>query len=1018
MRPKKPKFFYKKESNLLEELGLNDVYVQLTSAGTGGFESMRKHDKSEEEYEESENKEEEQEEQIRTPEDIKNDINALVESLNHDSEDPDYEKQDKLKELFTELFEKKEDFNEETFNSLKDKIQNSLELLQSGTGYKVPMSTEEPNKEMTLEDLGVTEEEWKKTLEELDAVDFGDIEDVDDEGIMEKIEDLPKETQEKIKYGVGDLGFLMSEASNKGISWLVDKAVKKTKEGTIIRDLLESTKESFDEKADNARKNIENREKGILTKTLGMAGAAGNLLRWGRILHGYNLSNPIRLAMVASTAIGSSSEIFKRTRIKGFESQNEKDKENIRNLYQSNVTKKNIEENIIKVDEEEANIINEKFNQIKKSDQENKDVDIERVYKEALPETLKNRIDKRGISKISLIQSFSTHWMESTIEKINKKISEAESEQEKQVILNKYDKMMKDLDVLVNKAGTIDTIDKTLLILEKYSKGLSIALTAETVGEIGYKMLHESWSIFDNTNTSIETPSSGNETVNESNNSSIEKNINPKGEEIISDKNSNIKEALKNSKNVGDIIGQKRDDIDLDSIKSHIANSKNVGEIIGQTDESNKIEEEAQSQAPTISKINPEQDIPEFKTEETPQSEPEEIKNDEWMLHGEDILKPKEDIEYQGGRSIWKEAEKQLEARFENLFDALGSNEKASEALKTYNIDRLKDEIMGNPEKYGLGESFDARRMTKEMIANIDWNEAFQKAFPKGALTETLTQDQIDNIVNNNKEIRESFKQVEPQENVPIVENRSTTIDEENTSQSHEESTPTNQPEIEETPQYEENKVIEPEVSSQETPPEPEIEEKVNVKEVAEPSQEEITDYTQVEKYIYDKKLDVQKTKELLEPHRLNDYQIMDVVDVVSVPDTKLVVNDVTKHLDFALNNNLRPEESAHIIKLLEQPNNKEAQDFFESFDINRTLDVTSAQTHLVRDPETLQKKEGLELYCTVLNKWNKVRRNIEVLITNDGFFISEGKGGYGSKMPLNNLSHFLKDPPRLLRGV
>jgi len=349
----------------------------------------------------------------------------------------------------------------------------------------------------------------------------------------------------------------------------------------------------------------------------------------------------------------------------------------------------------------------------------------------------------------------------------------------------------------------------------------------------------------------------------------------------------------------------------------------------------------------------------------------------------EEITTPLAHFEATGDGSIWQEAERQLEGRFDKLFTELGKTDpKVAEALRTYNIDRLKDLIINNQEKYNvhsLGSEFDAHRMTKSMIQNIDWDQAFKDEFTEGdSITNTLTSEQIDSIVQNNEDIRSGvFKNVESKGEIPVISESSGEV-----------STQTN--------------------ATSETPEIININDRINATQDQINNTEQIDNYSDVEKYIYNKGLDVEKTKELLGSYNLNDYQIMDVVDVAK--ESKLGVDVITQHLDFALNENLSRVESGNIIKLLERPSdNKEAFKFFESFDARRRLNMTSAEKFTFNNSSTMQTEEALKIYFkTHVSNFFK---NFEVIITNDGFYIEGNRVRVHDKIPLNKLKEFLSSP-------
>jgi hypothetical protein len=120
-------------------------------------------------------------------------------------------------------------------------------------------------------------------------------------------------------------------------------------------------------------------------------------------------------------------------------------------------------------------------------------------------------------------------------------------------------------------------------------------------------------------------------------------------------------------------------------------------------------------------------------------------------------------VEYQGGSSLWEESEKQLEARLADKLERLGEDDpEAARALKTYNIDRLKDVIVEYPEKHGLPKNFVPYTITEEQLRGVDWDQAFRDAFMENGerdLTEKLSEQEVKNI--NEYEQSEQGKEAE-----------------------------------------------------------------------------------------------------------------------------------------------------------------------------------------------------------------------------------------------------------------
>lgn len=124
-------------------------------------------------------------------------------------------------------------------------------------------------------------------------------------------------------------------------------------------------------------------------------------------------------------------------------------------------------------------------------------------------------------------------------------------------------------------------------------------------------------------------------------------------------------------------------------------------------------------------------------------------------------------IDYQGGKSIWQEAGKQWETRFKEFADLGGGDSKTAEALKTYNIDRIKDTVAdaiksGDKdliEKYGLTNISDPDNITVDQLKGVKWNNVFEDTLKEKGLTEDLPSEQVESIVKNNATLREFFKE-------------------------------------------------------------------------------------------------------------------------------------------------------------------------------------------------------------------------------------------------------------------
>jgi hypothetical protein len=77
---------------------------------------------------------------------------------------------------------------------------------------------------------------------------------------------------------------------------------------------------------------------------------------------------------------------------------------------------------------------------------------------------------------------------------------------------------------------------------------------------------------------------------------------------------------------------------------------------------------------------------------------------------------------YQGGHSIWQEGAKQLEHHYDQ-FKHLNKNS------QNFDINRLKNAVAADPEKFGLPKNIDINKVTADNLKNVRWNEAMREVF-------------------------------------------------------------------------------------------------------------------------------------------------------------------------------------------------------------------------------------------------------------------------------------------------
>lgn len=123
----------------------------------------------------------------------------------------------------------------------------------------------------------------------------------------------------------------------------------------------------------------------------------------------------------------------------------------------------------------------------------------------------------------------------------------------------------------------------------------------------------------------------------------------------------------------------------------------------------------------------------------------------------EDVFEIADNVNIEKGDSVWTVGEKYLNGNpvYKEIVNSAQGDTK--EALVTHNIDRLKDVIAENPSDYGLDKSVDPDKLSLEDLKGLNWQKAFNEVFREKGLTDELSEDQIDSIIENNDKLQEYY---------------------------------------------------------------------------------------------------------------------------------------------------------------------------------------------------------------------------------------------------------------------
>ncbi len=131
-----------------------------------------------------------------------------------------------------------------------------------------------------------------------------------------------------------------------------------------------------------------------------------------------------------------------------------------------------------------------------------------------------------------------------------------------------------------------------------------------------------------------------------------------------------------------------------------------------------------------------------------------------------------ENVKAEKGDSIWTMAEKYLEGNKE--FSNLKADGNLEEALETYNIDRIKDKIVANPEEYGLDKKVNFDKLSTKQLEEINWQKAFNDTFGEEGVTDNLNEEQVEGVIASNEKMKnvqtESVKDLEEMEKIKVPE--------------------------------------------------------------------------------------------------------------------------------------------------------------------------------------------------------------------------------------------------------
>lgn len=335
----------------------------------------------------------------------------------------------------------------------------------------------------------IEDEEVKETIDDASKID-PDASEKAAEALGE-IKDLDKEGKKTFLEGTANLGFRIAKKRSEIMGRGCQILSTLTKKSNFLSNYFKNYVNEYVKDYNRSQKAIERRGKGKMLRVSGIGRGAGIIFRYGRAIYdavdqasfgkAYNSLNPFRHATAAAMFLGRSAGVLKETRLEDYESAKEK------------VRVKDFE----RAEQEAWDL----YEQAKKENNEVGAEDLEKAYKENLPEDVLKRFRRGNIPttewyKLYLNKSKSMRsYADSLFNKIYKieqsDKSEPEKKKAREELLMRNDELINDLDRMVGDDGIVDAIAYYSRMAEKTGKGVATALIIDSV----WRIAKTSWNL-------------------------------------------------------------------------------------------------------------------------------------------------------------------------------------------------------------------------------------------------------------------------------------------------------------------------------------------------------------------------------------------------------------------------------------------------------------------------------------------------------------------------------------------
>ncbi|MBL7154986.1 MAG: hypothetical protein ISS88_00570 [Candidatus Portnoybacteria bacterium] len=326
--------------------------------------------------------------------------------------------------------------------------------------------------EPAIEELTPEEVEKDLTPQEAEKEMFGE----EWEITQKEIKEMPEQKKFQLGRGLSNLGYASQEIKGRFFGGVLEKVSSLTKEKGAMNRFLNSYAEQYTKQVEQAKRAREKSYSGKLERGAGILRLGGNILRYGRILWDLNYANPLRHVMAASMLIGRTAEAAKEAR---FKNEEVIDKTRVKDIDAA---------------AEEAWKIHQEAEKKAEAGKEVSKEDLDRAYRDFLPEDLKKRLQENpdGVASniVRKVIQKDIEWSVKRIDKKltkieqNEKLSAEERELRKEQLLKRQEKFLQELDGMVANAGTIDLIAYGCRMTEKTGKAVTIAMMIDTIGRL------------------------------------------------------------------------------------------------------------------------------------------------------------------------------------------------------------------------------------------------------------------------------------------------------------------------------------------------------------------------------------------------------------------------------------------------------------------------------------------------------------------------------------------------------